>query len=176
MKKNERFTEIYNNYGNLIYQYAMKRTKDEELATDLVQQVFLKFYEHMDKIGTDVEKPWLLLCCKNEIIDYFRKSALKNCCEDIDAPGVEVEIHSEDSTEYVVERILKEDLSIRILSALRKKNKSWYEIIEAISIMEMSQEEAAEHLCMSREVFRAKLYRARKYIRNKFGDKYQDIS
>lgn len=175
MTKNERFTDIYNKYGNLVFQYAMKRIANEDLAREFVQQVFTSFYVHMDTIKSDVEKPWLLVCCKNEIIDYLRRPEIKNHFEDIDDPDIEVEIRSEDNTERVVERILKEDLSIRILGALRRKNKSWYEIVEMISVLEMSQEEAAEYLGISPEVLRAKLYRARKYIRKKFGNNYQDI-
>ena len=37
---------------------------------------------------------------------------------------------------------------------------------------EMTQEEAAQYLGISQEVLRAKLYRARKFIRKKFRDKY----
>ena len=175
MTKNERFTNIYNKYGNLIFQYAMKRVKNEELAMEFVQQVFTSFYEKMDYIAEDVEKPWLLVCCKNEIIDYYRRPDIKNRYESVESIGVDVEVRAEDNTECVVENLLKEHLSIEILNALRRKNESWYRIVEEIAVMEMSQEEAAEHLGMSPEMLRAKLYRARKYIRKKFGNQYLEL-
>ena len=51
---------------------------------------------------------------------------------------------SEDNTERLVERIVQEQLSFRILCDLRNKNESWYRIIEAVCVMELSQEEAAD--------------------------------
>ena len=49
-----------------------------------------------------------------------------------------------------------------VLTALRKKNESWYQIVWAVCVEELSQEEAAERLGISPEILRAKLYRARK--------------
>ena len=46
------------------------------------------------------------------------------------------------------------------------------EIHNNIEETEMTQEEAAQYLGISQEVLRAKLYRARKFIRKKFRDKY----
>lgn len=175
MIKNERFRKVYDEYGTVIFQYAMKRVGNEEVAKEFVQQVFMKFYEHMDEIKLNVEKPWLLLCCKHEIIDYYRKPENRNRCDNIDPADVTVEVRSEGNIEFVVENMLREDLSMQILEALRKKNESWYRIVEEIAVLEMSQEEAAEHLGMSLEVLRAKLYRARKYIRKKFGEEYLQI-
>lgn len=175
MIKNERFRKVYNEFGTVIFQYAMKRVRNEDVAKEFVQQVFMKFYEHMDEVKLNVEKPWLLLCCKHEIIDYFRKPENRNRCDSIDPASVTVEVRSEGNIECVVENMLREDLSMQILEALRKKNESWYRIVEEIAVLEMSQEEAAEHLGMSLEVLRAKLYRARKYIRKKFGEEYLQL-
>lgn len=175
MMKNERFVSVYEKYANLVFQYALKMTKNEELAKEIVQQVFLKFYESMDKVDESIEKPWLLVCCKNEITDYFRKPENKNRVDNFEPTGVDVEVRAEDNTEYVVEHMLQENLTIEIMEALRRRNKSWFHIVQGIAVLEMSQEELAEQLGISVEVLRAKLYRARKYIRGKFGDKYDEI-
>ena len=105
MKKNERFTDTYNRYGDLIFWYAKRRLSNEELSKECTQQVFLKYYEHMDVISEEMVKAWLLTCCKNEIIDYFRKIERRKGFENIDAPEVEVHICSQDNAEYVVERL-----------------------------------------------------------------------
>ena len=44
MKKNERFTDTYNRYGDLIFWYAKRRLSNEELSKECTQQVFLKYY------------------------------------------------------------------------------------------------------------------------------------
>lgn len=174
MTKNDKFTKIYEKYINLTFQYTVARVKNADLAMEFAQQAFANFYEHMDEISDDIVKPWLLLCCKREVIDYFRKTEIKNRTYN---PNIRVEddIVAEDNTERVVERIVQEHLTFQIMECLRTKNESWFEIIEAIALMEMSQEEAAEYLGMSPQVLRAKLYRARKFIRKKFGEEYLNL-
>ena len=125
MKKNERFTDTYNRYGDLIFWYAKRRLSNEELSKECTQQVFLKYYEHMDVISEEMVKAWLLTCCKNEIIDYFRRIERRKGFENIDAPEVEVHICSQDNAEYVVERLNREAFYTEVLTALRKKNESW---------------------------------------------------
>ena len=176
MTKNEKFTKIYEEYSNLVYQYAVARTSDEDLSMEFVQQVFVSFYEHMDKVPQDIVKPWLLLSCKHEMIDYFRKTEIKGRSYSYNTDiRVEDDIITEDNTERIVENIVKGEFTFDILVALKEKNESWYRIIEAVGIFEMSQEEAAEYLGMSVQVLRAKLYRARKYIRKKYGDRYLEL-
>ena len=92
MKKNERFTDTYNRYGDLIFWYAKRRLSNEELSKECTQQVFLKYYEHMDVISEEMVKAWLLTCCKNEIIDYFRRIERRKGFENIDAPEVDVHV------------------------------------------------------------------------------------
>lgn len=172
MRKNERFTMVYKRYEDLVFWYAKKRLSNEELSKECVKQVFMKYYEHIDTVSEEMIKPWLLTCCKNEIIDYFRRIERRKGFENIDAPEVEVHVCSKDNAEYIIERLHQEAFKEEVLAAVRKKNESWYEIIQAVCVEEMTQEEAAQHLGISQEVLRAKLYRARKFIRKKFRDKY----
>ena len=172
--RNERFTRLYNQYSNLIYQYIYVRVKDDNLAMEMLQQVFVNFYEHMDSVSDDIVKPWLILCCKNEMIDYYRKVDYRKRSTFYDI-GIEEEIMVADNAECVVERLANRELTFHILECLKAKNESWYQIIEAVAIMQMTNEEAAEYLHMSPQVLYAKLYRARKYIRRKFGEEYSNL-
>lgn len=174
MTKNDRFDAIYDSHVNLVYQYAVVKVKSSDLAKEFVQQVFMNFYEKMDEISEDLIKPWLLLCCKREIIDYFRKTEIKSRSYN---PNIRVEddIVVEDNAERIIEQMVQEELTFHIMECLRRKNESWYEIIEAVGLLEMTQEEAAEHLGISPQVLRAKLYRARKFIRKKYGEEYMNL-
>lgn len=51
----------------------------------------------------------------------------------------------------------------------------WYYVIMDICILQMSYEEAAKHLNIEVQVLRARLYRARRYIRKKYGEEYQEL-
>lgn len=68
-----------------------------------------------------------------------------------------------------------ERLQERILEELYDKKKEWYYVIMDICILQMSYEEAAKHLNIEVQVLRARLYRARRYIRKKYGEEYQEL-
>ena len=68
----------------------------------------------------------------------------ENGFENIDAPEVEVHICSQDNAEYVVERLNREAFYTEVLTALRKKNESWYQIVWAVCVEELSQQNGLE--------------------------------
>ncbi len=64
------------NYGNLLYQYALPRVNDSVIAEDLIQETFLSALKGLDGYkGEASEKNWLFTILKNKIIDYYRKKA-----------------------------------------------------------------------------------------------------
>ena len=75
-----------------------------------------------------------------------------------------------DNTERVITRLSHNMLTERILEELYDKKKEWYYVIMDICILQMSYEEAAKHLNIEVQVLRARLYRARRYIRKKYGE------
>lgn len=65
-------------------------------------------------------------------------------------------------------------LTERILTELYERRKEWYDVVIDVCILEMSYEEAAKHLGITMEMLRARLFRARKYIRKKYGEEYRE--
>ena len=63
----------------------------------------------------------------------------------------------------------------RILEELYAEHREWYDVIMDICILQMSYEEAAKHLNLTVEVLRAKLYRARRHLRKKYGEEYREL-
>jgi RNA polymerase sigma-70 factor (ECF subfamily) len=67
------FTVIYNRYKTRVYNYVLKMTSDIMTAEDIVQNVFLKFYENMNTLKSpDSSKYWIYTTARNEIFAYFR--------------------------------------------------------------------------------------------------------
>jgi RNA polymerase sigma-70 factor (family 1) len=56
--------------------FAFRVTKCEQLAKDVVQEVFLKLWEHRDQFHQiDNIKAWLYRVTENKLIDHLRKLA-----------------------------------------------------------------------------------------------------
>jgi len=71
-------------YADYLYNYAMKRVRDEDLAKDLVQETFLAGLEKLDSFeGRSNVLTWLTAILRNKIVDQFRKrSSLTHYIED----------------------------------------------------------------------------------------------
>ena len=173
MIKEQRFTQVYRRRKNLILRYAYSKTQDLEAAEEICQDVFLHYYEKIEQIQEDLVKAWLLLCAKRKCIDYWRKR--QNRQESSVGVTAVLEVISENNLERVVDHVIQENFAWKILGELRQKNETWYQVIEAVCICEMEQEEAAASLGISVQVLRARLFRARKFIRQEYLKEYKDL-
>ena len=170
--KNKRFTEIYKSYRRLVMKIAYERVGDVYLAEEISQQVFTALYENMEKLEDERIKPWLMIATRIAVVDYLRKQKVrKEKLKQIYLKNAEYIVW--DNTEWIAERVEKERLSFRILDDLQEINKEWYEIILAVCLYGLPIKEAAKYLRMNPQVLSARLYRARNYIRRKYGEEYE---
>lgn len=172
--KEKKFTEVFHEYNEFVRKMVLSRTGDWNLAEEICQQVFLNYFENIDRVKEDIIQPWLLRCAKNLISDYYRKQKVRSHIQNSEQFS-NTEVVRQDNTEKVVKNMVDNQLMNEIMDELYEYRREWYQIIEAVCIFEMSQEEAAKHLGMKPETLRAKLFRARKYIRKKFGEKYESL-
>ncbi len=73
------FTIIYNRYKKKLYNYLLKLVSDTMLAEDILQTVFMKFYQNLpemkNKSGAEL---WLFRTARNEAFTYFRSRKIQN--------------------------------------------------------------------------------------------------
>lgn len=63
-------------YGDYLFNYAISRVNDQQVALDLVQDTFLGALSALESFeGRSTEKTWLISILKRKIIDYYRKNA-----------------------------------------------------------------------------------------------------
>ena len=61
-------------YGDLLYRFAMARVKDPSIAEDLVQETFLAALHSRDRFeGRSKARTWLIAILKHKIIDHIRR-------------------------------------------------------------------------------------------------------
>jgi RNA polymerase sigma-70 factor (TIGR02943 family) len=71
----QKATEWVNNYGDMLYRYALPRVSDSDIAKDLVQETFLAAWRNIERFKGEIsEKNWLFTILKNKIIDHYRKA------------------------------------------------------------------------------------------------------
>lgn len=65
-----------------------------------------------------------------------------------------------------------QDVHLSVVRGFEKVNELWYEVIYYIFILKMGYDETAKLLDISPATLRARLYRAKNYIREKYGGEY----
>lgn len=70
------FTEIFKEHEHVLHLLALRLTKSDQYAKDIIQEVFLKLWEFRHNIK-DIEniEAWLYRITENKVIDFLRKTA-----------------------------------------------------------------------------------------------------
>lgn len=174
--KHVSFEKIFLKYKNLIIRIAVDRSGDYQLAQEICQLTYEKYYKNMDKVKPGMEKVWLIRCAQNALTDHYRKAGVKReiYTEDI-SPAEIGNILVDKSIEQQEERIDQRKLAGKILSEVREVSVQWYDVLVVHCVEELPHAEAARRLQISETVFRARLSRARAYIRKNFGEEYKKL-
>ena len=70
------YAELYDMYIQMLYNYGLKLTSDQELLKDCVHDVFVKVYlKRNDKNAIKNLCSYLLISLKNRLLDEFRRQA-----------------------------------------------------------------------------------------------------
>lgn len=173
--KNKRFEDCFLEYKNLVIRLVMNKTGDYQAAQEICQQVFISFYSNMDRVSDDLVKAWLIRCTQNAIVDYLRKN--KNRTEiQLDESSITQSgnVLVEESVERYEEQRSDRELVGRILREVKSVNKQWFDILILSCVEGLSYAEMAKRLNIPESVLRARMYRARVFIKQKFGDEYMD--
>lgn len=173
--RNKRFEEYFLKYKNLIIRLVMERTGDYQAAQEICQQVFVAFYTNMDGIADDLVKAWLMKCAMNAVIDYYRRLKIKNEIFEKRSLHESGNVLKEESLDFCEDRIVQGDLIGKILQEVKVVNQNWYEVLFLRCVDGLTFVEMSRRLKVPEAVLRARLHRAREYIRRRFGEEYTNL-
>ena len=70
----EQLEVCVNEYSDYLYNFAMTKLSDKDLALDLIQDTFVAAFQGVDTFeGRSAPKTWLTSILKRKIIDHWRK-------------------------------------------------------------------------------------------------------
>ncbi len=69
------FVSLYNRYKDPVYRYCAKMLLDNELASDVMQETFLRIYETRDRLmKTSSFRAWTFTIARNQCLNHFRRA------------------------------------------------------------------------------------------------------
>src|SRR5580698_3236569 len=165
------FTDLVNRYERKIYRLAKHITQNDEDAEDVLQETFLKAYEHIDNFqGNSKFYTWIVRIAVNESLMKLRKrkgDRTVSLDEPVDT-GEEMVAREiavwEDNPEQQYSRDEMQQILDEAVQSLKPDFRTVFMLRD---IEELSTEETAETLGISIPAVKSRLLRARLALREK---------
>jgi len=171
------FMLLYDRYWDSLYSFVFMRTRDKEIAEEILQNLWVKILENTDTIQTDDSesaKGYLLRHLHYRILDFYnsyKKAPPTLSIDEFDIPN-ELEISDTDYFEILEENEINALLSMidEVVAQLPSTEQQVYDMRIRKN---MSVNETAEALGLSNKTVSNKLSKALGEIREQLNPEYQ---
>ena len=133
--------KLYDAYSGMVYGVVLKMIRDEDLAQEIVQDVFLKVWKNIESFDESKARlsTWIMNIARNRTIDEIRSKQYKNQKENQNLEDSVYEVDREGSAETKVDTI-----GLRgVMDRLRPEQKT---LIEYVYFGGYTHDEAAREL------------------------------
>jgi RNA polymerase sigma-70 factor (ECF subfamily) len=163
----EAFGVLYERRHELVLAFLLKRTRDPEVAMDLMAETFaaaLIALADRPPVIAGSAAPWLLTIARNALIDSYRRGRVES------AARLRLALDPVQITESDIERVLRIAAEADLLAGLAAELPAdQYEALRARVLDERGYEEIARELACSPAVVRKRVSRAISNLRQALG-------
>ncbi len=157
------FTEIFKEHEYALFTLALKMTKSDQYAKDIIQEVFLKLWECRHSIQSiENMEAWLYRITENKVIDHLRKTAADGRLKDAVWNSIQQILNDTEALISVKEYNL---IISKAIDRLPPQRKLIYHLNKE---KELSYQEIADELHISRHTVKNQLFTALQSIRSFF--------
>ncbi|HWC97437.1 MAG TPA: sigma-70 family RNA polymerase sigma factor [Candidatus Sulfopaludibacter sp.] len=165
------FGELVRRYENKIFRLAQHITQNREDAEDVLQETFMKAYEHLDQFKGDSKfYTWIVRIAVNQALMKLRRRKTDKSVsldETIDTGEDTIVREIAAWEENPEQQFSREELGEVLDTAIESLEPLYRSVFVLRDIEEMSTEETAEALNLSVPAVKSRLLRARLQLREK---------
>ena len=152
------YATLYNRYKKQVYAFCFKMVMDEDNVKDIVQEVFLKMYEHRLQLAHPEHfRSWLFMIARNQCMTFYRDRR-KNTTIDEDLNN---ELLQTDSLIRSIERSNEVEIVRAYINDLKPE---YREVVVLREYQGLSYDEISEVIGSTVSAVKAKLFKARKEL------------
>lgn len=157
------FKQLWQEYEDRLRQFLLSRVKNPADVDDLLQEILLKTYQHLNTIQ-EPEKllSWLFQIARNTLIDYYRKSGVETSHQEIVKRAMLTDSEPEQYQE------VRRELTNCIRPFLHQLPDKYREALEMVDLQGASQKELALKLGLSHSAVKSRVQRGRSMLKEKF--------
>ena len=150
----------YNNcvekHADNVYRFILKNIKDEDKASDIIQDAYEKMWNHRKDINSEKSKSYLFTTAYHVLVDFTRKEKKQVSMEEIVLPNLYDDRNYSDLGEVLNKAVDLLPSAQKMALMLRDYEGYSYEEIEKITGLSESQ-------------VKVYIYRARLFLKNYIG-------
>lgn len=159
------YTEVYDRYFQLMFVFAYKKLRDEELAKDFVQELFARIWERREELlNVETLSSYLYVAMRYRILDYFSHLQVKERYTDF-LIGYTANSKSVEADFHIREKQLADYIDLQIQSLPSKMRR----IFELSRKEHLSHKEIAAQLNTSEYNVAKQVTNALRIIKSKLG-------
>ena len=155
------FTILYNRYKVGVYNYILKIVRDVMLCEDMVQNVFLKFYENYRLIrNKESAKYWIYTTARNEVYTFYRsKKSRVDQFNVLDSE--EIDVGSSENIQYDLERDEIKNIVMKLLDKMAVEQREVYLLKEYGGL---TYHEISGMMDISEDLVKSRLFKTRQKL------------
>ena len=154
------FIQIYNQYRSKIYTYAHSLVKSTDTAEEIVQQVFIKIWQKKEQINPDLSfNAYLKKITLNHVLNYLKKASREKTLQE------QIFNYAEEDTANADDYLLEKELRKIYMAAIEQLPAQKKLIYQMSRTQELSHEEIALKLNISKNTVKNHMVEATKGIR-----------
>jgi len=149
---------LFNQFYRPLCLFANKYVLDLDVAEDIVQELFIKFWEQRDNIFLDTSlKSYLFQSVRNECLNYLKHQKVE--------AKYKLHVMNASSDVFFQDKLEEEEVNILIYNAIQTLPPRCKQIFELSRFEGKSFEEIAQVLSISKNTVKNQLVSSLKYIR-----------
>ena len=142
------YNEAVHEYTKNVFRFLMKSLKNEDAAKDILQDCFLKFWEHRQDIDDTKVKSWLFSVAHNGMINFLKREARKTTLKDSATDQVVYQKHRFDQKSIIENELNKLPALQKSIILLRDLEGNTYK--EIADILELNESQVKVYLFRAR--------------------------
>lgn len=163
----KRFTELYNDEADSIYRFCFLRTSDREVAIDLMQDTFMRFWETLsrdDEIRSG--RAFLFTIARNKIIDWYRRKKSLSLEALTEKAGMEGELFSDMTRKEEIEMAHEAKF---LVERIRELDPQYQQVVYFRFVEDLKPKEIAEILEIPVNLVSVRIHRGIRQLRTLAG-------
>lgn len=159
------FEHIFNEYYGLLKSYAMRFMEEQADADEVVQEVYVKFWEKCERLAPDSSiKSYLYRSVHNTCLNYIKHEKVKDSYKQYVIGFMEeaYDAHAEEKN--------TDGIQLRIYEAIDNLPPRCSEIFKLSRLEGLKYQEIADHLNISIKTVEVQMGKALKVLRDKLSD------